>query len=162
MRNYLALLGFSEIGYLSDVAIEQQDTLELTGIFMKSSPLALAVVIGALTITQSAYANQKNVPSTNTQNHQAAVLATKPLSLIGKWGYSLNQNNSPLTGNTILREQEKVCKNLNPFEIIQNPNILFTPCQQPTTKTTAQLSEPIEYFKVPPLDSGIKVTVSKF
>ncbi|MDZ7956449.1 MAG: hypothetical protein RMY34_00820 [Aulosira sp. DedQUE10] len=130
---------------------------------MKSYPLALAVVIGALTITQSAYANQKNVPSVTSQSHQAAVLATKPVSLIGKWGYSLNQNNNfSATGKTIELEPDRGCKNFNPFDILKNPNILFTPCQQPTTKTTAQLSEPIEYFKVPPLDSGIKVTVSKF
>ncbi|BAY22826.1 hypothetical protein NIES2100_25900 [Calothrix sp. NIES-2100] len=130
---------------------------------MKSAPLALAVVIGALTITQSAYANQKNVPIATNQNNQARVLATKPVTLLGKWGYSLNQNNSfPATANTIALEQNKECKKLNPFEIIKNPNILFTPCQQPTTKTTAQLAEPIEYFKVPPLDSGIKVTVSNF
>jgi hypothetical protein len=131
---------------------------------MKSAPLALAVVIGALTISQSAYANQKNVPTTAaTQNHQAAVLATKPVTLLGKWGYSLNQNNNfPATANSIVLQPNKGCNNINPFEILKNPNILFKPCQQPTTKPTAQLSEPIEYLKVPPLDSGIKVTVSKF
>ena len=130
---------------------------------MKSVPLALAVVIGALTISQSAYANPKNFPTATNQNNQARVLATKPASLIGKWGYSLDQNNNfPGTANSIALEQNRECQKLNPFEILKNPNILFTPCQQPTTKPTAQLSEPIEYFKVPPLDSGIKVTVSNF
>ncbi|MBD2358335.1 hypothetical protein H6G41_27620 [Tolypothrix sp. FACHB-123] len=131
---------------------------------MKSVPLTLAIIIGALTISQSAYANQKNAPTTaSTPGDRSAVLATKPVTLLGKWGYSINQdNNFPTTANSITLEQNKGCNNLNPFEILKNPNILFTPCQQPSTRTTAQLSEPIEYLKVPPLDSGIKVTVSKF
>lgn len=131
---------------------------------MKSTALALAAIVGALTISQSAYANQKNVPTTaKTQDSQAAVLATKPVTLLGKWGYSLNEdhNISP-NANSITLDQSRECSKLNPFDIIKNPNILFTPCEQPATKTTAQLSEPIEYLKVPPLDSGIKVTVSKF
>jgi hypothetical protein len=130
---------------------------------MKSASLALAVIIGALTITQSAYANQKN--SVTPTGSQAEVLATKPMTLNGRWGYSINGNHNLRTTrpvNSIALEQDKGCGNFNPFEIIKNPNILLQPCQQPKTRTTAQLSEPIEYFKVPPLDSGIKLTVSKF
>lgn len=131
---------------------------------MKSTALALAAIVGALTISQSAYANQKNVPTTvKTQDSQAAVLATKPVTFLGRWGYSLNEdNNVSPNANSITLEQSRECNKLNPFDIIKNPNILFTPCEQPTQKTTAQLSEPIEYLKVPPLDSGIKVTVSNF
>ncbi|OUL24572.1 hypothetical protein [Nostoc sp. 106C] len=130
---------------------------------MKSAPLALAVIIGALTISQSAYANQKNSPTATSQGNQAAVLVTKPVTLTSKWSYSINRNNTfKTTTNSIALEQERGCKNLNPFEILKNPNILFQQCQQPTHQQTAQLAEPIEYLKVPRLDSGIKVTVSKF
>lgn len=128
---------------------------------MKSAPLALTVIIGALTITQSAYANQKNSP-TATDN-QAAVLATKPVSVAGKWSFAINRNNNfKPTTNSIALEPETGCKKVNPFEIIKNPNILFKQCQQPTNYEPSLMAEPIEYFKVPPLDSGIKLTVSKF
>ncbi|BAY08572.1 hypothetical protein [Calothrix sp. NIES-2098] len=128
---------------------------------MKSAPLGLAVIIGALTITQSAYANQKNFPT--AAGDRAAILATQPITLTTRWNYTINRNNTfKPTTNSIALEQERGCKNLNPFEIIKNPNIFFQQCQQPTTKPTSQLVEPIEYFKVPPLNSGIKVTVSKF
>lgn len=128
---------------------------------MKSASLALAVIIGALTITQSAYANQKNSPT--AKGNQAAVLATKPVTLTGKWSFGINRNNNfkPST-NSIALEPETGCKKINPFDIIKNPNILFKQCQQPTNYQPSQIAEPIEYFKVPPLDSGIKLTVSKF
>ncbi|MDZ8052774.1 MAG: hypothetical protein RMX68_015550 [Aulosira sp. ZfuVER01] len=128
---------------------------------MKSAPLALAVIIGALTVSQSAYANQKNSP-TATSN-QAAVLATKPVTLTSRWSYSINRNNGfKATNNSIALDQSGECKIPKPFEILKNPSIFFKPCQQPTNQQTAQLAEPIEYLKVPRLDSGIKVTVSKF
>ena len=55
--------------------------------------------------------------------------------------------------------QEQGCQKINPLEFINNPGAFFKQCQEPT-KT--QSSEPIEYLKVPKLDSGISVTVTKF
>ncbi|MBW4562112.1 MAG: hypothetical protein KME32_13335 [Mojavia pulchra JT2-VF2] len=130
---------------------------------MKSSPLALVVVIGTLAMTQSAYANQKNFPSATGEVHQAAILVTKPATLTSKWGNSINSiNNFKATANSITVVQEQGCKNINPLEFIKNPEAIFKQCQKQTNNPTPQLAEPIEYLKVPRLDSGIKVTVGKF
>jgi sortase (surface protein transpeptidase) len=53
---------------------------------------------------------------------------------------------------------------MNPLEFINNPESFFKQCQQPTNTQTSQSTDPIEYLKVPELDSGtgISVTVTKF
>ncbi len=115
---------------------------------MKSAPLALAVIIGALTFTQSAYANQNNSPTAT--GNQAAVLATKPVTLTGRWGFGINRNNNFKTNtNSIALEPETGCKKLNPFDIIKNPNILFKQCQQPTNYQPSLLAEMSAANKLP-------------
>ena len=43
-----------------------------------------------------------------------------------------------------------------------NPDALFKECVNPADNRTPQRVEPVEYLKVPGLDSGVKVNVTKF
>ncbi|MCC5650265.1 hypothetical protein LC609_10530 [Nostoc sp. XA013] len=140
---------------------------------MKFFSLTLVVVISALTLSQSASANQENVPITTGDapmesfhyRNQAGVLLTKPATINATWSNFIGQTNNPKqTAESILLVQEQVCEKMNPLEFINNPESFFKQCQQPTNTQTSQSTEPIEYLKVPKLDSGtgISVTVTKF
>ncbi|MBD2727631.1 hypothetical protein H6G96_15175 [Nostoc sp. FACHB-892] len=140
---------------------------------MKFSSLTLVVLISALTVSQSAYANQENVSITTGDapvepfqyRNQAGVLLTKPATINATWSNFIGQTNNPKqTAESILLVQEQVCEKMNPLKFINNPESFFKQCQQPTNTQTSQSTEPIEYFKVPKLDSGtgISVTVTKF
>ncbi|MEH1811676.1 hypothetical protein [Nostoc sp.] len=127
---------------------------------MKSSSIILAVVISALTLSQRAYANQENVPITIGDRDRVGVLLTEPATINATWSNFIGQTNNPKqTAESISLMQERGCQKINPLEFINNPSAFFKQCQEPT-KT--QSSEPIEYLKVPKLDSGIRVTVTKF
>ncbi|MDZ8069200.1 MAG: hypothetical protein RMY64_26905 [Nostoc sp. DedQUE08] len=127
---------------------------------MKSSYIILAVVISALTFSQSAYANQENVSITIGDRDRAGVLLTEPATINTTWSNFLGQtNNSKQTAESISLMQERGCQKINPLEFINNPSAFFKQCQEPI-KTPS--TEPIEYLKVPKLDSGISVTVTKF
>ncbi|MEH1870773.1 hypothetical protein [Nostoc sp.] len=130
---------------------------------MKLSSIALVVVISGLALPQSAYANQENVPITTGNYNQAGVLLTEPATINTTWNNFTGQTNNPKqTSEPISREQEGGCQKINPLEFINNPDAFFKQCQKPTNSQTSQSTEPIEYLKVPKLDSGISVTVTKF
>ncbi|MEH1948784.1 MAG: hypothetical protein V7K77_17805 [Nostoc sp.] len=127
---------------------------------MKSSSIILAVVISLLTLSQRAYANQENVPITIGDRDRVGVLLTEPATINATWSNFIGQTNNPKqTAESISLMQEQGCQKINPLEFINNPSAFFKQCQEPT-KT--QSTEPIEYLKVPKLDSGIRVTVTKF
>ncbi|MBN3889799.1 MAG: hypothetical protein HWQ43_11700 [Nostoc sp. JL31] len=127
---------------------------------MKSSSILLAVVISALTLSQRADANQENVPITIGDHDRVGVLLTEPATINATWSNFIGQSNNPKqTAESISLMQERGCQKINPLEFINNPSAFFKQCQEPT-KT--QSTEPIEYLKVPKLDSGIRVTVTKF
>ncbi|MFN6483399.1 MULTISPECIES: hypothetical protein [unclassified Nostoc] len=127
---------------------------------MKSSFIILVVVISALALTKSANANQENVPTAIGDRNQAEVLLTEPATINTTWSNFIGQTNNPKqTAESISLVQEQGCQKINPLEYINNPSAFFKQCQEPI-KT--QSSEPIEYLKVPKLDSGISVTVTKF
>ncbi|MCC5627319.1 hypothetical protein LC613_03730 [Nostoc sphaeroides CHAB 2801] len=130
---------------------------------MKLSSITLVVVISAFALPQSAFANQENVPITTDDYNQAGILLTEPATINTTWSNFTGQSNNPKqTAESILLEQEGGCKKINPLEFINNPGAFFKECQKPTNTQTSQSSEPIEYLKVPKLDSGISVTVTKF
>ncbi|MEH2237718.1 hypothetical protein [Nostoc sp.] len=139
---------------------------------MKSSSITLVVVISALALTQSAYANQENVPMTTTgdavnepfhDRNQAGVLLTEPATINTTWSNFIGQTNNPKqTAESISLVPERGCQKINPLEFINNPDAFFKQCQKPTNIPSSQSTEPIEYLKVPKLDSGISVTVTKF
>lgn len=138
---------------------------------MKSSFISLVVVIGVLVLPQSVYANQDNIPiatgdALKEQFHdrnQAGVLLTEPATITTTWSNFTGQTNNPKqTAESISLVQERGCQNINPLEFINNPGAFFKECQKPTNTQSSPSTEPIEYFKVPKLDSGISVTVTKF
>ncbi|MBN3909814.1 MAG: hypothetical protein HWQ35_25730 [Nostoc sp. NMS1] len=138
---------------------------------MKSSFITLVVVISALALHQSVYANQENVPIATVDapnepfhdRNQAGVLLTEPATITTTWSNFTGQTNNPKqTAESISLVQERGCQKMNPLEFINNPDAFFKECQKPANTQSSQSTEPIEYFKVPKLDSGISVTVTKF
>ncbi|MEA5599716.1 hypothetical protein [Nostoc sp. UHCC 0252] len=138
---------------------------------MKYSSITLAFMISSLIFTQSVHANLENVPITTGEplreqfhdRNQAGVLLTEPATITTTWSNFTGQSSNPQqTTESILLVQEQGCQKINPLEFINNPGAFFKECQLPTNTPSSQSTEPIEYLKVPKLDSGIRVTVTKF
>ncbi|MBW4563343.1 MAG: hypothetical protein KME32_19790 [Mojavia pulchra JT2-VF2] len=145
---------------------------------MKFSLLVFVVLVSAFAVTQSAYANQENIFPSATgkldeaavilpvidEPNQAAVLITEPATINAKWSNVSEQSQDlKQTANSIYITQEQGCKKINPLEFLENPEAIFKKCQNQTNNQIPQHnSEPIEYLKVPRLDSGISVTVTQF
>ncbi|AFY33699.1 hypothetical protein [Calothrix sp. PCC 7507] len=124
---------------------------------MKYLPVGLFVLISAIAMTQSAYANPEpeNIPSAIGDN-QAAVLMTEPATINGNW------DNSQQTHNSFVVVREQGCKKINPLDLLKNPSAFFEQCQSSTNEERPQNSEPVDYLKVPKLDSGVNLTVTQF
>ncbi|OUL24422.1 hypothetical protein BV378_18730 [Nostoc sp. RF31YmG] len=146
---------------------------------MKYSLLFFLIIISAIAGTTSAYAQQENlfptrikpnqpaviVPTTDEPN-QAANLLTEGATIDSKWKNVIIQptNNLLPNNNRITVVQEQGCQKMNPLDFLENPAAAFEKCQQLNNNQTPppRSSEPIEYLKVPKLDSGISVTVTQF
>lgn len=146
---------------------------------MKYSLLLFLVIISAIAGTKNAYAEQVNLfpttvvpnrpnvifPTTNDPN-QAANLLTESATIDSKWqNITIQQTNSLILNNnkfTVMQEQG--CKKMNPLEFLEDMAAAFEKCRQLNNNQTPppRSSEPIEYFKVPKLDSGLSVTVTQF
>lgn len=130
---------------------------------MKIASITLFVVINALTLHQSVYANQENVPITTGERNPARVLLTEPAMINTAWSNFIGQSNNPRqAAESISLMQEEGCQKINLLEFINNPDTFFKQCQKSINTQTSQITEPIEYLKVPKLDYGISVTVTKF
>lgn len=130
---------------------------------MKYFTVALVITIGVLANIQSAYANQEKVHSETGKRNQAEALMTEPATINSKWNHAVEQsNNSTQTAGSVVILREQGCKKMNPLDYINNPDAFFQPQCQSTNNQTPQNSEPVEYLKVPRLDSGLSVTVTKF
>jgi hypothetical protein len=123
---------------------------------MKFFPVGLCVVISAIAISQSAYANQADAPTTNGEGNHAAALMTAPATINSNWNGS-KQTTQPVV---VLREQG--CKKINPLDLIKNPAAFFEQCQSPTNSQNQQSSDPVDYLKVPKLDSGVNLRLTEF
>ncbi|MEA5503981.1 hypothetical protein VB735_12830 [Halotia wernerae UHCC 0503] len=131
---------------------------------MKYPLLSLLAVISAIACVHPAYANEENVPPMITERHQAAVLVTEPVTINGGTNNVLDRtNNLKQIADGIGSARAGECPKINPLDFINNPAAILKPCQQQTSNQNPQRpAEPVEYFKVPRLDSGISVTVTKF
>ncbi|MBC1239533.1 hypothetical protein VF14_01280 [Nostoc linckia z18] len=130
---------------------------------MKSFSIPLIVVMSALALPQSAYGNEQNVPNATSDGNQAEALLTQPASINTKWrNFSGQTFNLRPTSQSISGVQDQECAKINPLEILNNPESFFKECPQLTNARRNQNYEPVEYFKVPKLDSGIKLTVTQF
>ena len=103
----------------------------------------------------------QNLQEATIERHEAAALTTQPATINGQWN-SVTSQPQNIQSNSIPLEQKKGCESLSPLDILNNPNAIFTECVNPTDNRSPQNVEPIEYFKVPGLDSGVKVNVTKF
>ncbi|BAY98190.1 hypothetical protein NIES37_21380 [Tolypothrix tenuis PCC 7101] len=145
---------------------------------MKYVLLIFLVLMGAIAGTKNAYAQQENLmptmaepenftvvePVTDVPN-QAVNLITEAATINNKWQNVIIQPNNSLlpTNNRITRIEEQGCQKVNPLDFLKDPAAAFAKCQQPNNNPTPRhSSEPIEYLKVPKLDSGLSVTVTQF
>lgn len=127
---------------------------------MKCTLLALFVAISAIALNYPAYASEQEVSATITDGAQAAALATEPITINSQVGNAINQtNNFKQIADSIGSPRQGECQKINPLDLINNPGAIFKPCHNQTSQSNAQ---PIEYFQVPRLDSGVNVTVTKF
>ncbi|MFN6559786.1 MAG: hypothetical protein RMY28_008255 [Nostoc sp. ChiSLP01] len=130
---------------------------------MKSFSIPLVLVLSALAIPQSAYGNEENVPNATGDRNEAQALLTQPATINTKWrNFSGQTLNLRPTSQSISGVQDQECAKINPLEILNNPESFFKECPQLTNARRNQNYEPVEYFKVPKLDSGIKLTVTQF
>ncbi|MBK1990361.1 hypothetical protein A0J48_023030 [Sphaerospermopsis aphanizomenoides BCCUSP55] len=132
---------------------------------MKLSLLTLAIVMGAIcgisvitTTISTANANPKPTSAIQGQHNQSANLITEAATLTNKWNTVIDTTNNT-DANLSIRDPE--CKKINPLEYINNPETFFQPCAA-ENNLDIHSYEPIEYLKVPRLDSGVSVTVTNF
>lgn len=132
---------------------------------MKGSLIALVVVSGAVIVAHPTYANEENVHSATPQQGQAALLQTKPISIESQTShiiYRINNRRPTPVPIGVVREQK--CKDINPLDFIKDPATNLKLCSKPQQNSDSESkpTEPANYYKVPPLESGIRVPVSKF
>ncbi|MEA5576552.1 hypothetical protein [Anabaena sp. UHCC 0451] len=97
-------------------------------------------------------------PSANANPNQAANLVTEAATINNKWNLVSDDST---TNDASLSVSDPECKKINPLEYINNPETFFQPCSA-TNNPNRQDYEPVEYLKVPKLDSGLSVTVTNF
>ncbi|GAB1541348.1 hypothetical protein NUACC21_40190 [Scytonema sp. NUACC21] len=132
---------------------------------MKCSLGALLIVLGAIALAPSAYANQENTSTTTTDRGQASLLLTKPASIKNQAGstiYRINNRRPAPVSIGVKREQQ--CKNINPLDFFKDPAANLKLCSKPQQPQNLESkpTEPANYYKVPPLESGIRVPLSNF
>lgn len=86
-------------------------------------------------------------------NSQAGKLITQPVSINGQWSI-LPQINRNLTIKIGHKPQK-----INIMDYISNPELLFQDNQDQQDNYQHPSYEPVEYLKVPKLDSGITIKV---
>jgi hypothetical protein len=125
---------------------------------MKLYLLTLATLVSAIAITPSADAKPKPTAAITGERNQAANLVTEAATITSKWNIVRDKTNN---SDGSLRVSDPECKKIKPLEYINNPETFFQPCSA-TNNPNRQSYEPIEYLKVPRLDSGLSVTVTNF
>jgi hypothetical protein len=126
---------------------------------MKYFYISLVCLVSAIAVSQSAYANEENSQEIISERHEAATLLTEPVSINSQWN---NSNNLQNTATSISVAQDPVCQNFNPLEFLENPDAIVKKCQELNNNQIPQRTEPVDYLKVPRLDSGLKLTVTQF
>lgn len=130
---------------------------------MKYFYISLVCVVSAIAFSQTAYANPKTRQQIISQHHKAAVLLTQPVTINSQWNNPINQTNHLQdTASSLAVVQETGCKNFNPLEYLENPDAIVKKCQESANQQIPQRTEPVDYLKVPRLDSGLRLTVTKF
>ncbi|NJM71000.1 MAG: hypothetical protein HC862_12640 [Scytonema sp. RU_4_4] len=136
---------------------------------MKRLLTALFVMISASTMAYPAFANEENVSPPITNHGRAAALMTQPATITnGTVSITERTNNLRKVSDSIGVVREPKCKKINPVELIKSPANTLKQCLEETNNQASQINqtsqptETFDFFKVPELDSGINVTVTKF
>jgi Tfp pilus assembly protein PilE len=130
--------------------------IKRTGAFTITTMMGILHVVAITTLSLPSAHAQPNAEVRSKAN-QAANLVTEAATITNKW--NLDQNNT--AGNdSSLRVTDPECKTINPLEYLNNPETFFQSC--PANNLNYQNYEPIEYLKVPGLDSSLNVTVTNF
>jgi hypothetical protein len=136
---------------------------------MKRLLTALVVVISASAVAHPALANEENLSPAVADQGRAGALVTQPATITnGTVNITERTNNLKKVSDSIGLVREQGCKKINPLELIKSPGNTFKQCLEETNNQAAQINqtsqptEKFDFFKVPELESGINVTVTKF
>lgn len=130
---------------------------------MQYSLIALVVTLGTIAITHPTYAAEKHVPPSNTSSGQAADLVIEPIKITGDTGNSIYQTNElNKVANSIPAARQEVPQRINPFDLLTDPSTTLKRLSQQGYDQKQEPIEPLGFFKVPPLESGISVRVGQF
>ncbi|MUG92634.1 hypothetical protein F7734_09280 [Scytonema sp. UIC 10036] len=130
---------------------------------MKWSLPALLVIVSAIAVAHPAYANEENVSTSTTNPGQASLLMVKPASIENQIGNTRINNQKP-TSTSFRLVREKKCKDIDPLDFIKDPAANLKLCsklEQPQNEESKP-AEAVNYYKIPPLESGIRLPLSKF
>ncbi|NET01634.1 MAG: hypothetical protein F6K62_20775 [Sphaerospermopsis sp. SIO1G2] len=121
---------------------------------MKSALVTTVVIISTLTINIVGISRAYS----QTRGNQSSKLVTEPATINNKWNEV--QVNSGFQSNSFsIRDPE--CKKINTLDYFERPEKFFKSCIS-SQDLQSKNYEPIEYLKVPGLDSGLSVTVTNF
>ena len=122
---------------------------------MKLPFLILTFLLCEFFAHKSINAKPQPVSRIGVEHDQSAELITQPITIDSYW-YQMPQVNPELYFSISKPE----CKKINPLDYIKNPESFLKLC--PSNNSNRKPYEPVEYLKVPPLDSGIKIKLGAF
>ncbi|MBE9209603.1 hypothetical protein IQ244_24515 [Nostoc sp. LEGE 06077] len=133
---------------------------------MKRPFIILAVVVSAIALARPVQAQTAELTPLTIERNEAATLITEPITINSS---AVNDSDRAHTlrqvANSIGRvHEEKGCKNIKPLEILNDPEAAIKECEKPNNSQPNQRNgEPVDYLKVPRLDSGgVSLTVTQF
>jgi hypothetical protein len=134
---------------------------------MKHSFTTLIVLLGAIALTQRAYANEVNVPAHESTPGKAAALETKPATINHNSNTTDEISRLNQVTNSIPAVHNQPSLSVSPFDFLKNPSgtIKHFLDEKPNQTQQPIVIDPLAVPK-PPLDNSnrgsINVTVSHF
>lgn len=116
----------------------------------------LMVLLCDYMVNNSANAETNPSVTPTVRKHQAQSLITEPITINSYW-YRIDKANNQSS----LSISDPECKKVNPINYINNLGSFFQ-CYDDANNSKRPTYEPVEYLKVPPLDSGIKIKLGNF
>ena len=123
---------------------------------MKLPFLILTFLLCELFAHRSINAKPQLVPNVEVEHNQSADLITQPITIDSYWHQIPQVNPEPY-----FSISNPKCKKINPLDYIKDPESFLKLCPN-TNNSNRKPYEPVEYLKVPPLDSGIKIKLGDF
>lgn len=110
--------------------------------------------------------DNKNIqnPATLPPINRADDLITQPATINNNWMQPQPVQNQPNTtsNHTFPLIREDGCRQANPLDFFKDPSAILEKCEKQATIEPLPRTEQLEYFKVPSLDSGVKLRVTDF